>query len=149
MRLVQPADLDPVPEDGAGAPRVLLVDDSAELREALREALEDEGIEVVGEAGDGAAGVAQAKALLPDVVLMDLRMPVMGGVAATEAIKQALPVTQVLILTAYEEWDSSARAAGAYAYLVKGSRPGLVRDVILQAWSYKAALETRLGERDG
>ncbi len=133
-----------VPPAPAQAPRVLLVDDSAELRQALRRALEDEGIEVVGEAADGAAGVAQAKALEPDVVLMDLRMPVMDGVAATSAIKQALPVTQVLILTAYEEWGSSARAAGAYAYLVKGTGPELLRDVVLQAWKLKVGLEARL-----
>jgi len=125
------------------AASVLVVEDDAAVRTLVRAVLEWDGF-VVLEAADGAAGVAQAKALEPDVVLMDLRMPVMDGVAATSAIKQALPVTQVLILTAYEEWGSSARAAGAYAYLVKGTGPELLRDVVLQAWKLKVGLEARL-----
>ncbi|HEV8649932.1 MAG TPA: response regulator [Actinomycetes bacterium] len=128
---------------GAAVPRVLLVDDCAEVRQGLRELLEDEGIEIVGEAADGAAGVSRATELAPDVVLMDLRMPVMDGIAATRQIKQALPLTQVLILTAYDEWEHSARVAGAYAYLVKGTGPALVRDVVLQAWQLKVGLERR------
>jgi NarL family two-component system response regulator LiaR len=132
---------------GAPGPRVLLVDDSAEVRQGLRELLEDEGIEVVGEAADGAAGVSRAVALAPDVVLMDLRMPVMDGIEATRAIKRALPFTQVLILTAYDEWRHSARAVGAYAYLVKGTGPALVRDVVVQAWKLKVGLEQRAADR--
>ncbi|MGH2556165.1 MAG: response regulator, partial [Actinomycetota bacterium] len=84
----------------------------------------------------------------PDVVLMDLRMPAMGGIEATRLIKEALPTTQVIILTVYEGPlpERSAEEVGAYAYLVKGCSPALIRDVIIQARNYKSGLETRAGE---
>ena len=86
-----------------------------------------------------------AQALDPDVVLMDLRMPRLGGFEATRMIKEEHPFTQVIILTAYEGPlpERSAEEAGAYAYLVKGCSVEFIRDVILQAWRYKAGLEAR------
>ncbi|MDP8956557.1 MAG: response regulator transcription factor [Actinomycetota bacterium] len=126
-------------------PGVLLVDDDVTERRLLAELLETEGLAVVGQAADGFEGVEQARALEPDVVLMDLRMPGFGGFEATRAIKEELPATQVIILTAYEGPlpERSAEEAGAYAYLVKGCSVEFIRDMIVQAWHYKAGLEER------
>jgi NarL family two-component system response regulator LiaR len=124
-------------------PEVLLVDDNAEDRGTLARLLEDEGIEIVGEAGDGAEGVAMARSLEPDVVLMDLRMPLMDGFQATREIRKAQPLVQVLILTVYDDpsLDRSAAEAGAYAYLVKGCSVDLIRDILFQAAKFKRGLE--------
>jgi DNA-binding NarL/FixJ family response regulator len=126
-------------------PNTLIVDDEGGFRGALRELLEEEGIVVVGEAGDGLAAWGMAKDLVPDVVLMDLRMPTMGGIEATLLIKQALPNVQVVILTAYDDpsLNRSAEEVGAYAYLVKGCPGRLIRDVIVQAGRFKEDLEER------
>ena len=129
-------------------PRVLIVEDAAAERALLRELLEAEGVSVVAEAGDGAEGVVGALQFQPEVVLMDLRMPGMGGIEATRLIKASLPTTQVIILTVYEGPlpERSAEEVGAYAYLVKGCSPQLVRDVIFQARNYKTGLDTTAGE---
>jgi DNA-binding NarL/FixJ family response regulator len=89
--------------------------------------------------------VTLADELCPDVVLMDLRMPTLDGLAATRLIKQHLPMTQVVILSAYEDpgLQEGAEEAGVYCYLIKGCRSQLIRDVLLQAWSYKTSLEAR------
>jgi DNA-binding NarL/FixJ family response regulator len=130
------------------APTVLIAEDAESERAVMRDLLEAEGIAVVAEAGDGAEAVDRAIQSRPDVVLMDLRMPAVGGIEATRLIKEALPNTQVIILTVYEGPlpERSAEEVGAYAYLVKGCSPGLIRDVILQARNYKTGLETRAGE---
>ena len=102
--------------------RVLLVDDQALFREALRTLLDvQDGIEVVGEAGDGAAALEQAAAVAPDVVLMDLRMPGMGGVAATRALRVDAPQVQVIALTTFDDDEDvfAALRAGAIGYLLK------------------------------
>lgn len=127
------------------APRLLLVEDDPAERALLRELLDTEGIRVVGEAADGAEGVRLALELRPDVVLMDLRLPGMGGFEATRAIRASLPFTQVVILTAYEGPlpERSAAEVGAYAYLLKGSSGKLIHDVIVQAWLLKCGLEQR------
>jgi CheY-like chemotaxis protein len=133
------------PADGvASGPRVLLVEDDQANRRRIREILEGEGIAVVGEASNGALGVSLAQDVTPDVVLMDLRMPAMGGLEATREIKLMLPLTQVIVLTSYDGPlpERSAEQAGAYAYLVKGCAGPLMRDVILQAWKYKVGLES-------
>ncbi|HEV2895445.1 MAG TPA: response regulator transcription factor, partial [Actinomycetota bacterium] len=83
-------------------PRLLVVDDHDMLRKALVELLVQAGFEVVGEAADGADAVALAKQLEPEVVLIDLRMPVLGGLDATRLIKDAHPATQVVLLTAFD-----------------------------------------------
>ena len=105
--------------------RVLIVDDHSVVRRGLRMFLEDEPeIEIVGEARDGAEAVAQAQALKPDVVLMDLLMPVMDGIAATGVIRRELPDTEVIALTSVLE-DASvtgAVSAGAIGYLLKDTR---------------------------
>ncbi len=101
--------------------RVLVADDHTMVREGLSRALEQAGFEVVGQAGDGEEAVAGAVALQPDVVLMDLSMPVLSGVAATRQIRRQVPGAAVLILTMLsdEAAVSSALAAGASGYLVK------------------------------
>jgi DNA-binding NarL/FixJ family response regulator len=81
--------------------RVLLVDDHAPVRQALRRFLESfEGVEVVGEAGDGRAAVELAKSLMPDIVTMDVEMPVMNGLEATRRIKHVCPGVNVIAFTA-------------------------------------------------
>jgi two-component system invasion response regulator UvrY len=118
------------------APRVLLVDDQSRMRTSLRNLLQDEGIVVVGEAADGEEGVATARALSPDVVLMDLRMPRLNGIQATVEIKRLLPTTQVVIFTAYDDPGIQRNAAevGAHAYLVKGCPPQVILSTVLDAW---------------
>lgn len=126
-------------------PGVLLVDDEPTERGLLAELLSTEGVSVVGQGSDGLEGVELARALDPDVVLMDLRMPRLGGFEATRIIKEELPSTQVIILTAYEGPlpERSAEEVGAYAYLVKGCSVEFIRDMVVQAWRYKAGLEER------
>jgi DNA-binding NarL/FixJ family response regulator len=123
-------------------PRLLVVDDHEMLREALVELLVQAGFEVVGEAADGADAVALAKQLEPDVVLMDLRMPVLGGLDATRLIKDARPATQVVLLTAFDSpaLQQQAEEAGCFAYLVKGGPPGTLRLVLHQAVAARRAL---------
>jgi DNA-binding NarL/FixJ family response regulator len=123
-------------------PRLLVVDDHDMLREALVELLVHAGFEVVGEAADGADAVALAKQLEPEVVLMDLRMPVLGGLDATRLIKDARPATQVVLLTAFESpaLQQQAEEAGCFAYLVKGGPPGTLRLVLHQAVAARRAL---------
>jgi DNA-binding NarL/FixJ family response regulator len=102
--------------------RVLLVDDQALFREALRTLLEvREEIEVVGEAGNGEQALRQAAELAPDVVLMDLRMPVLDGVAATRRLRVEQPSVRVLALTTFDDDEDvfAALRAGALGYLLK------------------------------
>jgi DNA-binding NarL/FixJ family response regulator len=130
---------------------VLAVDDDQGFLEEIRGLLEDEGFEVAGTASDGNEAVALADQLIPDVVLMDLRMPTLDGIEATRLIKQHLPLTQVVILSAYDDpgLQEGAEEAGVYCYLIKGCRSQLIRDVLLQAWSFKASLEARGPSRGG
>jgi CheY-like chemotaxis protein len=124
------------------SPRVLLVEDNEDDRRLVRELLETDGIRVVGEALDGNAGVTLALELEPDVILMDLRLPGISGLEATRQIKAALPLTQVITLTASEQllaWD--AAKAGVYAYLDKHRAPAMLTEVVLQAGRLKVQLE--------
>ena len=122
--------------DVQDGPRVLLVDDAAAIRNALRGVLEDAGIQVVGEAQDGSQGVAMAASLRPDVVLMDLRMPSSDGFEATAQIVNQLPDIRVVALSAYESEESAeaVRAAGAYAFLPKHCGADCIRDTVVAAW---------------
>jgi DNA-binding NarL/FixJ family response regulator len=103
--------------------KVLIVDDHHVVREGLRRILEtDESIEILGEARNGEEAIAKAVALRPDVVLMDLRMPGIDGIAATREIKEKLPDVNVLVLTLYaEDLVSQAVEAGVSGYLLKDS----------------------------
>lgn len=102
--------------------RLVIVDDHALVREGLRSMLEAEpDMRIVGEATNGREAIQISHRLRPDVILMDLRMPVMDGVAATRKIKAEYPSTCVIILTIRDSPDylSEAREAGADAYLLK------------------------------
>jgi DNA-binding NarL/FixJ family response regulator len=101
---------------------VLVVDDQALFREALTTLLEvREGVDVVGEAADGQAALEQAAALRPDVVLMDLHMPRLDGVAATRRLRAEQPDVRVLALTTFDDDEDvfAALRAGALGYLLK------------------------------
>ena len=100
--------------------RVVLAEDEALIRLDLKEMLEEEGWHVVGEAGDGETAVALAEQHRPDLVILDVQMPVLDGIAAAEKIAGAR-IAPVVILTAFSQRDlvERARAAGAMAYLVK------------------------------
>jgi two-component system, NarL family, response regulator LiaR len=116
--------------------RILLVDDHSVVREGLRMFLRrDPELDVVGEAANGAEAVEMARALQPDVVLMDLVMPVMDGVAATAAIRGELPDTEVVALTSVIESESvvSAMKAGAIGYLLKDTQAPELRRAIKAA----------------
>jgi len=107
--------------------RVLLVDDHPVVRAGLTGILEaEDGIEVAGEAASAAEAVTAARAVRPDVVLMDLRMPGGDGVAATAAVLKEVPATRVLVLTTYESDSDILRAieAGATGYLLKDAGRG-------------------------
>jgi CheY-like chemotaxis protein len=122
--------------DTDSGPRVLLVDDAAAIRNALRGVLEDAGIEVVGEAPDGIEGVALTGSLRPDVVLMDLRMPSSDGFQATAAIAREHPDVRVVVLSAYEAEESAEAvlAAGAFAFLPKHCGADRIRETVVAAW---------------
>jgi DNA-binding NarL/FixJ family response regulator len=106
--------------------RVLLVDDDQLMRAGLRAVLSsDETIEVVGEAGDGRDAVYRTRLLRPDIVLMDIRMPDLDGIAATREVLGVAPQAKVVILTTFEQDDYifGAIEAGASGFLLKRSRP--------------------------
>jgi NarL family two-component system response regulator LiaR len=106
--------------------RVLIVDDHAIVRKGIRALMaEVEGIEIVGEAGDGREAIAQADALDPDVILMDLVMPGMDGIEATRQITTSDAGPRILVLTSFASDDKvfPAIKAGALGYLLKDSEP--------------------------
>lgn len=104
--------------------RVLIADDHPLMVDGLRSLLDAHGFEVVGSVGDGQAAVTEALRLEPDLVLMDIRMPVMGGLAATRLIKARQPEVKILILTTSAEDEDLFEAikSGACGYLLKVTR---------------------------
>lgn len=121
-------------DPSAGAITVLIADDHPMVREGLRSMLDAEGIEIIGEAATGTEAVGGVQQLNPDVVLMDVRMPDMDGLTATEIIKQGSPETSIIVITSYESKDYLRRAieAGAAGYLLKGmSRESLIEAIHL------------------
>src|SRR5581483_2291065 len=102
-------------------PRLLLVDDHKLLRQGLRRAVEEAGFDVVGEAGDGQEALRLAIELLPELVLMDVSMPVLDGIEATRRLRLSVPEARVVILTMHDEEEMIGQAlrAGAVAYLLK------------------------------
>jgi NarL family two-component system response regulator LiaR len=116
--------------------RLLIVDDHSVVRQGLRMFLKtDRDIEIVGEAGDGAEAVRLARELQPDVVVMDLLMPVMDGIQATAAIRREMPHTEVVALTSVMEDVSVVEAvrAGAIGYLLKDTEAHELRRSIKAA----------------
>lgn len=130
--------------------RVLLVDDHAIVREGLRLLLKfDPEIEVVGEASDGKEALERARELSPQVVLMDLLMPRMDGIAATEAIKEQLPEVEVVALTSVLEDASVVGAvrAGAIGYLLKDTNGEELRKALKAAAAGQVHLSAAAAKR--
>jgi DNA-binding NarL/FixJ family response regulator len=127
--------------------RVLLVDDHAVVRMGLKsffDMLDD--IEVVGEASDGSEGVAMARRLTPDVVLMDLLMPNMDGVTAIGRIKAELPETEIVTMTSFieEEKVTAALEAGASGYVLKDAEADEVADAVRAAYAGEVHLDPQV-----
>lgn len=115
------------------ATRTLIVDDSALARRAIRNILEkSRRFEIVAEAPDGAEGIARAREFLPDLVLMDLRMPRLDGLAAIQTIKEEFPSTQVVVLSVSDDPQDlfEAMKRGAQGYLIKNMEPQLWLDYL-------------------
>lgn len=130
--------------------RVLLADDHAAIRSGLRLMLESAAdIEVVGEAADGAAAVANARALSPDVVLMDVRMPGMGGIEATRMIVERHAGARVIVLTTFDldEYAFGGLRAGASAFLLKSIRPEALVEAVKTVASGAAVVAPRVTAR--
>lgn len=130
--------------------RVLLVDDQDLIRVGFRLVLEAEpDMVIVGEAGDGASAVARAVAVRPDVVLMDVRMPGLDGIAATTAIVRDLPETRVLVLTTFDldEYAFGAVRAGASGFLLKDAQRHELTSAVRAVHRGDAALSPRVTRR--
>lgn len=134
----------------APAIRVLVVDDQPLFRSGLARLLdEDPRLLVVGEAADGMDALQQVAATRPEVVLMDLKMPNLDGVAATERIVSAYPGVQVLILTTFEvnSYVIQALRAGASGYVLKDSKPEAIVSSILAVKSGSRVMAGSVGDR--
>jgi DNA-binding NarL/FixJ family response regulator len=124
--------------------RILLVDDQALFREGVRTLLSMESsIEIVGEAANGVEAVDAARTVRPDLVLMDLRMPVMGGVEATRRVRDVSPQSRVLVLTTFQEDEEifDALRAGACGYLLKDTPSEKLVDAIHAAVRGESVIE--------
>lgn len=129
--------------------RILLVDDHPLFRQGLKSLLTVSGMEVVGEASDGTEAIAKVRELHPDLVLMDLLMPGMGGLEATRLIKAERPELPVVILTASEEEADLFEAvkSGAQGYLLKSLDPATVIELVRGAAEGEPALTPQLAAK--
>ena len=146
----EPAAAPPPGPRAPAAPRVVVAEDETLIRMDLAEMLSEEGYEVVGEAGDGARAVELAVDLRPDLVILDVQMPVLDGIAAAERIAGAR-IAPVVILTAFSQRElvERARDAGAMAYLVKPfSQSDLVPaiEMAISRYAEVTALESEVAD---
>jgi len=133
--------------------RVLIAEDEALIRLDLKEMLQEEGFDVVAEVADGASAVRLTRELKPDLVILDVKMPVMDGIAAAEQIAQER-LSAILILTAFSQRElvEKARRAGAMAYLVKPfQKHDLLPAVEIAAGRFRelSGLETQVDDLSG
>lgn len=129
---------------------LLLADDHALVRQGIRTFLElQPDLTVIGEADSGEVVVRMAKELAPDVVLMDLVMPGIGGVEATRQVKQVSPHSQIIVLTSYheDEYIFPALRAGALSYVLKDVGPDELADIVRRAARGESALHPRVASR--
>lgn len=127
--------------------KILLVDDHSTVRLGIRLVLQAAGdLEVVGEAADGAAALPMVRALAPDVVLMDLRMPVMDGIAATARISGQ---AKVIVLTTFDDDDYlfGALQAGAHGFLLKSAEPEAIIEAVRAAGRGQSVLDPQVTAR--
>lgn len=140
----------PSTDPNHGPITVLIVDDHAVVRQGLRSFLElQPDLSVVGEASDGNEALAQAKALLPDIILMDLVMPGGDGVTATRAITSAVPSARVLVLTSFSEDEKvfASIKAGAHGYLMKDVMPNELVKAIRTVYQGEAQLHPDIARK--
>ena len=137
-------------ENGREPARIIIVDDHALAREGLRDMLADElELEVVGEAANGLEALALCSRLQPDLLLMDVRMPRLDGLKATQKVKQEFPKIIVLILTMHENPDYLLEAlrAGAAGYVLKDASSEEVVTAVWQALGGESPLDPELAAR--
>jgi NarL family two-component system response regulator LiaR len=130
--------------------RVLIVDDHAVVREGQRALIESEpGMELVGEGADGFEAIQLTRSLMPDVILMDLLMPRMGGIEAIEKIKAENAKVNILVLTSFAEDDQvfSAIKAGALGYLLKDATPQELLVAIRQVYRGEPSLDAAVAHK--
>jgi len=133
-----------------GKIRVLLAEDHALVRHGIRELLQrEEDIEIVGEVGDGEEAVQLAERLEPDVILMDISMPKLDGIAATRRIKGSHPYISVLVLTAYdnEEFIFALLEAGAAGYLLKNVQSRQLINAIRAVYDGESVLHPDIAKK--
>jgi len=133
-----------------GTIKVLLVDDHEMVRIGLAAVLDtEEGIEVVGEAGNGAEGIRLAQQYRPDIVLMDLVMEGMDGIETTQKLLQLHPECKVIVLTSFLDDDKlyPVIEAGAFSYLLKTSRAGEIAQAIRAAANGQPVLESQVASK--
>ncbi len=129
---------------------LLITDDHALVRQGIRAFLElQPDLTVIGEADSGEAAVRMATELVPDVVLMDLVMPGIGGVEATRQVKQVSPHSQIIVLTSYyeDEYIFPALRAGALSYVLKDVGPDELADTVRKAARGESVLHPRIASR--
>ena len=134
----------------SGPARIVIADDHPLFRSALRTLLEgSEGVEVIAEATDGKETLGLSRRLRPDLVLMDVIMPKMDGVAATRAIKAELPQTVVLVMTASEDSEHllSALRVGAGGYVLKSAEPERITEAVRKALEGEFPLDQEIAKR--
>jgi DNA-binding NarL/FixJ family response regulator len=130
--------------------RIVVADDHPLFRFAIRQTLEVQpDLEVIAEAADGQEALELSRRLRPELILMDLRMPVMDGVAATQAIRRELPETFVLILTALDESEglSDSLQAGAAGYVLKDAPAPRIADAVLRTLAGENPLNEKVAMR--
>ncbi|HEY9787949.1 MAG TPA: response regulator transcription factor [Candidatus Obscuribacterales bacterium] len=130
--------------------RVMIVDDQSLVRQGLISLLSQEGdIEIVGEAGNGSEAISLLDSLRPDVILMDMRMPALDGVAATREILKRQPAMRIIVLTTFDddEYIFESLKAGALGYLLKDSEPEIVANAIRAVHKGHTQLGPTIGQR--
>lgn len=129
--------------------RVLIVDDHALFRDGVSSLLSARGYQVVGQASDGAEALVRVRELKPDLVLMDVRMPVMGGLEATRLIAAEIPATKVVMLTVSEDEQDLFEAikSGAQGYLLKKLKAQVFFDLISGVMDGEAPVSPRMASK--